>query len=168
MRSALRGDALSYRLLLAEMAPVLRASAKAALRRAGRPDRDAEDIVQETLLAVHLKKQTWNPTLPLQPWLNAILRYKTIDALRREKITFDIADFPELAATPESAEPRSDALRLMERLGARASAIVEAISIEGRSPREVGAQWNMSEGAVRVALHRALKDLARLYRTSKI
>ena len=45
--------------------------------------------------------------------------------------------------------------------------IVEAISIEGRSARDVGVRLGMSEGAVRVALHRALKALAAVYRKER-
>jgi len=41
--------------------------------------------------------------------------------------------------------------------------IVHAISIEGTSVRETANRLNMTEVAVRVSLHRALKALAALY-----
>jgi RNA polymerase sigma-70 factor (ECF subfamily) len=49
-------------------------------------------------------------------------------------------------------------------LKVRQREIVKSISIEGRSARETADRLGMSEGAVRVALHRALKTLAILYR----
>ena len=54
--------------------------------------------------------------------------------------------------------------KMLASLAERQRVIVEAISIEGRSARDVGQRLGMSEGAVRVALHRALKALAAAYR----
>ena len=45
--------------------------------------------------------------------------------------------------------------------------IVEGISIQGQTAREVGARMGLSEGAVRVALHRALRSLAEAYRRGR-
>ncbi len=60
MRAGNAGDADSYRRLLLQLAPVLRAAARRGLARAGMADTDAEDVVQETLLAIHLKRQSWD------------------------------------------------------------------------------------------------------------
>jgi hypothetical protein len=46
--------------------------------------------------------------------------------------------------------------------------IVRSISIDGMSVRETANRLQMTEGAVRVALHRALKALAILYRSDLI
>src|SRR5437868_3878566 len=83
MRSALAGDDAAYRRLLGAVAPVLRANARRALVRAGQPADQAEDIVQDILLAVHLKRHTWDVKAPFAPWLFAIARNKLIDNLRR-------------------------------------------------------------------------------------
>ena len=55
------------------------------LARAGQPVDQSEDIVQDILLAVHLKRHTWDANAPFAPWLFAIARNKLIDALRREQ-----------------------------------------------------------------------------------
>ena len=83
MRAANRGDAAAYNELLASLAPVLRSVTRRGLARGGLPVEDAEDIVQETLLAVHLKRQTWDESLPFMPWLRAVARNKLLDAVRR-------------------------------------------------------------------------------------
>ena len=57
--------------------------ARGAFSRAGVGDADVEDAVQETLLAIHLKRHTWDPEQPLAPWVYAIARHKVVDALRR-------------------------------------------------------------------------------------
>ncbi len=166
MRAALTGDETAYRTLLGELAAAVRAIVRAALSRGGRGDRDVEDIVQETLLAVHLKRHMWDAGQPFAPWAKAIARHKMIDALRRERIHAPIDDLIETLPAPESAdETRGDVARLMARLGERARRIVHAVSIEGRATKDVAIELDMTDGAVRIALHRALKELARLYRT---
>lgn len=167
MRAGLAGNAGAYQLLLGELAGALRRSVSGALARAGRGNAEVEDIVQETLLAIHLKRESWDPALPFSPWLNAVMRYKVIDALRRggNRVNVPIDDFLEVIPAPEEDRTdRKDATRLIARLEARPRAIVEAMSLQGQSASEVAASMNMSEVAVRVALHRALKTLAKLYR----
>lgn len=167
MRAARGGDAAAYRVLLADLGGVARAHVARALARAGRGNAEVEDIVQEVLLAIHLKRDTWDEALPFSPWLFAVMRFKIIDALRRSglRMSLPIEDFEAvIPAPPAQDEGRQDVTRLMARLDERPRAIVEAISLQGHSAGEVAQRLNMSEGAVRVALHRALKVLARLYR----
>ena len=165
MRAALAGDESAYRALLEDLARRLRVVVRSAFARAGRSAWDVEDIVQDTLLTVHLKRHTWRSDQPFAPWVNAIARHKTIDALRRAKLHAPIDDVLDTLAAPSRAEhAEGDVTRVLSLLGARARRIVEAVSLEGRSMREVADELAMSEGAVRVALHRALKDLARVYR----
>ena len=167
MRAANRGDAGAYRRLLERLAPYLRAIARRGLLRAGRPDADCEDIVQETMLAVHLKRQTWDEALPLLPWLHAIAHYKLVDILRRQgfrqHVSLDICeDLPASAGSSggRDAESHIDARDMLGRLNERQRAIVVGMAIEGRTAREVGESLGMADGAVRVTLHRALKSLA--------
>src|SRR5947209_18330626 len=108
MRASLAGDAAAYQRLLGAIAPVVRANARRALARAGQPIDQSEDIVQEILLAVHLKRHTWDANAPLAPWLFAIARNKLIDALRRRgrRVFVDIDDFAEtLPAEPAAETP---------------------------------------------------------------
>src|SRR6185437_12571043 len=83
MRAAISGDDTAYHRLLRAVTPVLRAAARRGLARAGQPVDLSEDIVQDILLAVHLKRHTWDADAPFAPRLFAIARNKLIDALRR-------------------------------------------------------------------------------------
>ena len=83
MRAAIAGDEGVYRRLLEEIGRSVRAMARGAFSRAGVGDADVEDAVQETLLAIHLKRQTWDAGQPLAPWVYAIARHKIVDAMRR-------------------------------------------------------------------------------------
>jgi RNA polymerase sigma-70 factor, ECF subfamily len=172
MRAALAGDGAAYRRLLADLAPFLRRICLKACARGGLAASDAEDAVQETLLAIHLKRHTWDPDQPLTPWLAAIARNKMIDAARRRgrRAETDIADFEDVLATPAEAESfereldRQSALRLLDQLSAKQREAIEAVSIRGESPREAAKKLGVSEGALRVSVHRGLKALAGLYR----
>lgn len=170
MRSALLGDAAAYQRFLGDVAPHLRASARRGCHRYGLPLADAKDVVQEVLLAVHLKRGSWDINRPIGPWLSVILRHKLIDQMRRRgrAVSVPIDDIAELIGTEENgeAEDLRDAERLVGRLKDSQQEIVRSISLEGKDVRETAERLNMSEGAVRVSLHRALKALAGLYRAS--
>lgn len=165
MRAALAGNASAYTTLFEELSRALRAQVSNALRRAGRGNGDIEDVVQEALLAVHLKRHTWDAARPFAPWVKAVAHYKLIDTLRRKRVEISIDDLGDtIADAPSNASDHGDAEKLVSRLNPRQQAIVRAISIDGRAPAEVAATLEMSEGALRVALHRALKQLAGMYR----
>jgi RNA polymerase sigma-70 factor (ECF subfamily) len=174
MRAANRGDARAYRQLLDALALCLRPFVRRAIARTGRSELDGEDIVQETLLAVHLKRQTWDETQPLMPWVHAIAHYKLVDALRRrgfrEHLPIESAEsaLPEWAETEaEPASAASDIKELLGRLSQRQREIVVGMAIEGRSAKELGERLGMADGTVRVVLHRSLRLLADIVRKGK-
>jgi len=164
LRAGNRGDQRAYAAFLRAITPVVRGIARA--RGAGLPPDGVEDIVQETLLAIHQKRHTWREDLPVRPWLYAIVRYKVIDAFRARgrHVQVPIDDFAEVLPAEAGPDPteRSDAERVISKLDPRSAQIVRAIGLEGASIAETSASLQMTETAVRVALHRALKRLAQL------
>ncbi len=167
MRAAVRGDASAYRSLLNALTLSLRPLVRAACARIRLPAADVEDIVQEVLLAIHLKRDTWDSTQSLGPWLNAIVRHKVIDGMRRrgrreETPIEDIIDtLPSDASEPP---PSREVLeRYTNALGGKQRDVVRAIGMDGRTIAETARTLSMSEGAVRVSLHRGLAALSRLY-----
>lgn len=162
LRRANRGDSAAYGTFLREIAPVLRRIA--AARGAGRHD-EVEDTVQEILLAIHAKRHTWRDTDPVAPWLYAIARYKAADAWRRRgRPTVPVEDLAEVLADERAGDTTAerDLGVLLGGLDGRSAGIVRAIGVEGQSAAEVGAELGLSEGAVRVAYHRAMGRLRRL------
>jgi RNA polymerase sigma-70 factor, ECF subfamily len=160
MHAAVAGDQTIYRRLLEEIGRSVRTMARSAFARARAGDADVEDVVQETLLAIHLKRDTWDGGLRLAPWVAAIARHKIIDAMRRR----GARRFPPTAA--EDPHARSDAERLIAQLAPRQRDIVRSISLEGQSIAATAERLAMTEGAVRVALHRSLKALALAWRSA--
>jgi RNA polymerase sigma-70 factor (ECF subfamily) len=163
MRAANAGDAAAYEMLLKQLAPALRAMLRGPASRAGGAV-EVEDIVQETLVAIHLKRHTWIETEPLGPWVRAIARHKFIDGLRRggRHAHVPLEDFQDSLPAPDTspAYPRRDLERHLDRLPPRQRDVMQAIALDGRSIRETAERLEMTEGAVRVALHRAVGALA--------
>ncbi len=164
MRAAIAGDAAAYDRLLRELATALRPAARRGFARAGKSVSEAEDVVQETLLAVHLKRHTWDQDAPLGPWVRAIARNKLIDALRRRGRSIDVPidDFVDVLPSDDS-EPRAtsgDIDRHVDALPERQRMVVRSIAVDGTSISDTAGRLGMSQGAVRVALHRGLASLA--------
>lgn len=171
MRAALDGDGVAYERLLGEIAVMSRGVARSRLVRFGIDPDEAEDVVQEVLIAVHRKRGTWDPERPFLPWLNAIARYKLIDAVRRlgrarrrtagEPVE-DMADRLPAPPAPELAYALADPARAVARLSARERDVVTALGLEGLSVRRTAARFSISEAAVRVAFHRGLARVSRM------
>ncbi len=164
MHAANRGDQRAYARLLGEIAPVVRGIVRA--RGGALGAEGCEDVVQEMLLTIHLKRQTWREDAPLRPWLYAVTRHKVIDALRARgtRVEIPVEEMAEILPAAEGADPfeAHDMERVLGQLDPRAAQSLRAIGIDGDSTAETGAKLGMTEGAVRVALHRALKAVARL------
>jgi RNA polymerase sigma-70 factor (ECF subfamily) len=162
MRAACEGDEAAYADVLRRIAVLVRVYARRRIAGSGAA-LDPEDIVQETLLAIHLKRHTWRHDEPILPWIYGIARYKLIDAHRRRgrRVEVGVETISETLAAPEqdSASEREIG-RALDGLGSGQRSVVSAIAIEGRSIAETAAHLNMREGAVRVALHRGLAAIA--------
>lgn len=163
LRQANAGDRSAYVTWLKEIAPVLRGLVRA---RCGGSVEDCEDIVQTTLIAIHEKRHTWRDGDPVAPWIYAIARYKTVDALRTRGRTRTTGFDGTEDAVPDDSlgDPTAtrDLDRLLGQLDPASAQIVRRVKLHGDSAEDVGAATGMSAGAVRVALHRALARLTHL------
>lgn len=162
LAAANAGDARAYARFLRAVTQTLRGIVRA--RGGGLGEAACEDVLQEVLLAIHLKRHTWTPGAPVRPWLYAITRYKVVDAFRARgrKIDLPIEDFAEVLPAEAGPDPTeaADMDKMIGMLDMRSAQIVRKIGLEGVSVAETGRALEMSDGAVRVALHRALKTLA--------
>ncbi len=167
MLASLDGDAASHRALLDRLSRRLRAYYKGKLARIGRGPAEAEDLVQEAVLAIHLKRHTYDPVEPLTPWVHAVARYKLIDFLRRTRtslvdVPIDEADTIMAHDDNVDAESTHDVRRLMERLPKNMRCAIEAVKLDGQSIAEAAQRCGISESGVKVNIHRGLKALAAL------
>lgn len=167
MLASQEGDATAHRILLERLSRHLRAYYKGKLARIGRGATEAEDLVQEAVLAIHIQRHTYDPAEPLTPWVHAIARYKLIDFLRRNKAS--LADVPideasEVTANDDhlGAESSFDVRRLLKQLPEKMRCAIEAVKLDGLSIAEAAQRCAVSQSSVKVNIHRGLQALAAL------
>lgn len=164
MIDGLDGDAAAHIRLLRAVVPLLRAFFGRRL-----PDQraDAEDLVQETLLAVHEKRATYDRGRPFTAWLYAIARYKLIDHCRRRRTTVAVEDLVDILAVEgfeAATSARMDVDRLLAGLSPKQAEVIRRTHLDGLSVAEAARSAGIGESDVRVSVHRGLKALARRLR----
>ncbi|MBX9846737.1 MAG: sigma-70 family RNA polymerase sigma factor [Xanthobacteraceae bacterium] len=161
----LEGDAAAYRRSLLQLHEHLQSFVRRQLVRLRLPEADADDIVQEALIAINSKRHTYDGSTSLLNWACVIARYKLIDGLRAENRTSDIQSLEEFDDTVDEGE-RNDARitvrRILSLLPDRFRIPIELMKIEGLTSSETARRIGTSEVAVRVCVHRGLTRLARL------
>lgn len=160
MRKALEGDRRAYAACLQLLVPRMRAMASRDLP--AKHAHLAEDVVQEALLSIHLKRGSWDPERPLLPWVRVIVKHKAIDALRKTpNAPHDpVEDHVGLDAPAVDPLAGLHIEQALARLSARDAALVREHAIGGADPETLSKDFDLSPGALRVALHRALRRLA--------
>jgi RNA polymerase sigma-70 factor (ECF subfamily) len=165
MRLAQAGNQHAYASLLVLLTGITRRFARARVGNALWVD----DVVQETLLAIHGARQTYDATRPFAPWFYAIASSRLIDVLRREKrvtareVSSDV--LPEVATAAEGGDAAIDVEAIhaaVASLPARQREVIQELKFKDRSVREVAGQLNMTESAVKVTAHRGYRVLRRL------
>lgn len=161
MLAALDGDSRAYRSLLETLRMHLR---RYYLRRLDAAlAANCDDLVQDTLMAIHSRRMTYDRTQPLTGWVYAIARYKLIDHFRRQKLrsTLPLEDDAEIFATDEAGDAvdRMDVDAVLGTIPARPAELIRRVKLEGASIAEAAQQAGMSESAVKVSIHRGLKAL---------
>ncbi|MBA3625000.1 MAG: sigma-70 family RNA polymerase sigma factor [Methylibium sp.] len=162
------GDEAAYREALARIATRLRAYLRRRMQ--SLPD-DVEDLVQETLLALHLQRGTYDPALPVSSWVLAIGRHKLVDLWRRrarQDALHDPLDEVDEAVLPATAasqgEAQRDLAKLLDELPEAQRLAIVLTKLQGLSVAEASQRTGASESAIKVQVHRGLKRLAVLVR----
>jgi RNA polymerase sigma-70 factor (ECF subfamily) len=159
----LAGDEAAHRAFLTEAAGLLRAFFRNRLR--GRAD-DAEDLVQETLVALHTRRDSYDANYPLTAWMYAIARYRLIDFLRRAKhrahASLDGVDVGDPDPQYEASDAKRDVATLLDKLPEKQRTAIRLVKLEEKSVREAAEQTGLSESDIKISIHRGLKTLMRL------
>jgi RNA polymerase sigma-70 factor, ECF subfamily len=165
MTASLDGDAQAYHTLLEQLTGHLRAYFRRRFAQIGRGPTEAEDLLQEVLIAIHTRRHTYDTQQPFTPWLHAIARYKFLDYLRRTKAgikNVQLESVQELTAASDmtAVETELDLERLLSKVSPATQQAIRSVKLEGLSVSEAAARSQMSESAVKVAIHRGVKALA--------
>jgi RNA polymerase sigma factor (sigma-70 family) len=160
MAAALEGNGGAYNRLLNEIRPWLYRYYARRL-----PLTMADDATQDTLMAVHQKRHTYEPGRPFRPWLGAIARYKWIDRLRamgrQPTVSLDEELFEPSVEGHESTVTSAIVLEeLLSKLKPAQISVIRLVKIKGFSIEEAAAMTGQSESLVKVNIHRGLSKLA--------
>ena len=166
MLASLQGDEAAYRNVLGRLGRYLRGYYRTRL--ATPSAADVEDLVQETLLAIHVRRHTYDPDQPFTPWVYAIARYKMIDYLRRTRAlikNMPLEDLQQQFATHDdhlAIESSLDLNQLLQRLTPKVRDAIRYVKLDGLSVAEAAARVGISESAVKVNVHRGMKTLSKI------
>ena len=159
MISGLDGNAGDHATLLRLLVPVLRGYYR---RRARGSEDDIEDLIQETLIAVHTRRASYDRERIFTAWLFAVARYKMIDHFRRTRRLQPIEDYMDVLMVEgfeDSSGARMDLDDLLGTLPEKQARMIRATRIEGLSTAEAAAVGGIGESDVKVSVHRGLKSL---------
>ena len=161
MAAAQAGNAAVYHRLLREISVWLHRYYNRRL-----PPAMVADAIQDTMLAVHEKRHTYDPSRPFMPWLAAIARYKWIDRLRAMKSTFTEGlseDIP--VVDHENAVTSAHSLELLlQQLKPPQAQAIRLVKLEGLSIEEASARTGQSVSLVKVNIHRGIGRLRSMIR----
>lgn len=154
------GDKSAYRQLLGELYPVISGYLKKRLGALGHE----EDFVQECLMAVHSARHTYDAKRPFSPWMFTVVRYKSIDLLRKKQRIWknEVVNDEIVTAAADETNDLVDGEKdmLQEALAALPEAMrraVELTKIQGLDSEEAAKQENISSEALRALVSRAYK-----------
>ncbi|MFZ4541310.1 MAG: sigma-70 family RNA polymerase sigma factor [Rickettsiales bacterium] len=163
-RSGLEGNQVDYCRFLASITPIL----KRMIGKRLNPS-EVDDVVQEILISIHKARHTYDGMRPMMPWIASIAKFRLTDHLRkhytaRRDKTVDISELENiLADVTEEASDRESIDELLKDVPEQHQRILTLMHVEGYTAKEVGAQLNINESAVKVAAHRAIKKIRKKF-----
>ena len=166
MRKAQDGDREAYEALLHEVTAYLTIFVR---KRLTEPD-GVDDVVQETLISIHLNRHTYDPSRSFGSWMNAIALHRLIDLMRkrrrvraREHLGSSESEHVPTAVDSAPGQAAFQGLqRALASLSGKQRQVIQLLKWEGFSVREVAERTGMSESSVKVTAHRGYRLLRRL------
>ena len=127
-------------------------------------DRDAEDMVQDLVESMLERADDAEPVEDLSAYIYRSLRNRIVDAYRRKRRTEalpdDLVDMAPLVEEELEEDEERDALyAAIDELPAAQREVLVATELEGRSFKELAAEWNVPIGTLLARKHRAVLAL---------
>ena len=157
------GDADAYRALLDDVGPDI---VRFLRRRVPRAE-EIDDLYQETLLALHRARHTYQAPRPVEPWLFAIAGHVVARHMRRRRSQMArelLVDAPFAGALEHDGPMRLRWREALDRLPSAYREVIELLKLHDISTEVAAARVGTTPGALRVRAHRAYKALRQLLR----
>lgn len=159
MIGGLDGVAADHACLLRALVPLLTAFYR---RRVTGAD-EIEDLVQETLIAIHTRRSTYDRDRVFTAWLFAVARYKMIDHFRRNRRTVPLEGLEDILVAEgfeAASNARIDVDDLLATLPPKQARMIRATHLEGHSVIDASAASGYGVSDIKVSVHRGLKALS--------
>ena len=160
MIQALNGDNRCYDALLRAITPLLTTF---FMRRMNSRSGDVEDLVQDSLIAMHGRRTSFDRNRPFTPWLFAIARHKLIDHFRSHRSSQPIDELDDILRTEgfdDASNAQIDIDRMLSSISAKQSGAIRHTRLSGLSVAEAARTLGISESDVKISVHRGMKILA--------
>ncbi len=156
MVAAQEGHGGAYRRLLGEVSVWLKRYFQRRL-----PPGDVDDAVQETLLAIHRRRHTYDPQYPLGSWLAAIAKNKWIDQLRSlgRRQTEELPENLSVGDHETAVISASVLASLLEELRPAQAQAILLVKVQGYSIEDASGETGLSPSAIKMNIHRGLARL---------
>ncbi|MES2729532.1 MAG: sigma-70 family RNA polymerase sigma factor [Pseudomonadota bacterium] len=162
LRQARAGDERAYAAFLQGITPLIRMMLGTAIVQSQR-----DDVVQDILLSVHRALPTYDAGRALRPWLNAIVNYRKLDALRQvyksraeQPADIEASHAHRLVINPATtAGELKDIKSALDKLGVKQRRILELLRFQGLSIDETAKAMGVSANDVKISAHRATAKL---------
>lgn len=155
------GNASAYNQLLSELSSVIEAYLRVHFGQLI----ILEECVQESLLALHHARHTFDSKRAFRPWLFTIVHHKTIDVLRHSetvsRVTAEFASFDHTQISDVDLDRIIDGQRLMEQLSNEQRQAVALTKYFGMTTIEAASLIGVTEGTVKARLRRGLHNIKR-------
>lgn len=160
MAGGLDGDSQAYTAFLRALAPLLRSFFS---RRMFGAAGDVEDLVQESLMAIHARRGSYDRTRPVSAWVYAVARHKMVDHFRKNRREVSLETLEDILAAEgfeDACTARMDVGRLLQSLPVKQARAIRQTKMEGMSIAEAAGSAGISEADVKISVHRGLRALA--------
>jgi RNA polymerase sigma-70 factor (ECF subfamily) len=167
MGLAQKGDEASYAALLEELGDVIAAYLQA---RFGSIDL-IEDCVQESLIAIHSARHTYDTSRLFRPWFFAIVRNRTIDLLRSQRsyrLILEKNASDQIKTTGSTIEDDVNKSMVFAALAPAYRDVLLLTKVAGYTTSEAAKTLGISENVVRVRIHRGIKATRKILQTETL
>lgn len=171
MRLAQKGEKEAYRELLEKVQMLLQSYIKnSMMKMSGQQIDSVDDIVQDTLLGIHLKRSTYDSEQFFLPWMYAIARYKVIDYVRSRKkdaMSTSFEDLENFSSVEHDPTFKNDLKTMLSSLSPKQRLILKLVKLEGLSIQEAAVQTGFSVSDIKVTIHRGMNELQKIVNKEK-
>jgi RNA polymerase sigma-70 factor (ECF subfamily) len=155
LKQSQQGNKNSYKQFLTEVQPFI----KSVIYNKVNNTIIIDDILQDTLLAIHNSLHTYDSARNAKSWISVIAKNKALDYLKSNQHKLSQAqDIASLKIESDKLNSNNiDIEKAMQQVSIKQQEIIVKMKVEGKTAKQTALELEMTESAVKTAAHRAYK-----------